>query len=201
MNKQKIPFIIISVLLLVIILLLLSFILVKPCANCGADGIIRCSVCKKGKLACETCNSNGYLYCDTCKGYGDIKCSDCNQKGYTTGGTCRDCAGSGRGLTSLDLSNIGSSELLSRTYKNVKKEWGFWSYTCTTCDGSGIEHIDCGVCNGDGKYRCPGCNGDHFGDICPDCNGATVVSCLKCDGAGTLTCSRCQGAGKRFIWS
>lgn len=192
---------ILSILALIVVILF-AFVLRKDCGFCGADGNIRCSVCKSsGKVECETCNANGYLYCDTCKGYGYIKCADCNHIGYTKGDTCPDCSGDGRRSTMMDLSDIGSSDLLNRVYSNRKKEnFGWWSYTCSTCDGSGIERFDCKTCDGEGRYTCKSCNGDHFGDTCPDCIGSTEISCSECTGSGLLTCDKCKGIGKRYIW-
>lgn len=196
--------------IIILILLVLSFIslyiyesvLQKDCGFCGADGNIRCSVCKSsGKIDCSQCNTKGRLYCEGCRGLGDIKCSDCNSVGYTNGETCPECKGDGRTITSLDLSDVGSSELLSKVYRNRKRGiGGFWSYTCNTCDGSGIERFDCKTCSGNGRYTCPECDGNHFGDTCPDCIGTTKVSCKNCDGSGLLSCDKCDGNGKRFIW-
>ena len=114
MYKQKAHLLIIAVLLLAILIVLLSFALTKPCSNCGSDGLVRCSMCKKGNVDCEACNANGYLFCDACRGLGYIKCSDCNHIGYTEGGTCPECSGDGRCSTMTDLSDVGSSDLLSR---------------------------------------------------------------------------------------
>lgn len=190
-----------SILTLVAVILF-AFVLRKDCGFCGADGNIRCSMCKaSGKVKCDTCNSNGRLYCETCRGLGYIKCSECNYKGYTEGEACPTCRGKGRTSTMLDLSDVGSSDLLNRMYPNRKKEIsGWWSYTCTTCDGTGIEHFECKICYGEGKYTCGSCNGDHFGDTCQDCNGSAAVICTECIGDGLISCDKCKGTGKRFIW-
>lgn len=188
--------------LALIAVILFAFVLRKDCGFCGADGKIRCSACKaSGNVECETCNAKGRLYCETCKGFGELDCADCNGVGYAEGEKCPGCHGEGRSITMTDLSDIGSSDLLSRMYKNAKYDgFGWWSYTCSKCDGTGIEHVDCKKCNGNGEYTCPGCYGDHFGDTCPDCNGSTAVVCTECTGNGLVSCDKCKGIGKRYIW-
>ena len=199
MKNIKIYFVIVSVLLLAILIALLSFLLVKPCGICDGDGVVRCGACGlNGHLECERCNADGALDCLRCY-RGQIDCDDCNGRGYTKGDECSDCNGDGRVLTSIDLSDL--PDVLKRTYRNVRRETGgFWSYDCTDCDGSGIEHIDCRTCNESGELRCPDCNGSGSEGSCPDCNGTGMITCKTCDGKKTITCDTCQGTAKQFIW-
>ena len=201
MNKKAVPYICISALLLAIVVLLLVFVLTKPCGYCGSDGLVKCSGCKQGKNDCQTCHANGYLYCETCNGVGKMKCTNCSSKGYTSGETCPTCYGDGECSTFADLSKIGSSELLQKVYKNPTQGiGGIWHYTCSTCDGTGIERFDCYNCDGEGRYKCPECFGKSFGDVCPECNGSKKINCAECIGTGSMKCEKCSGTGKQFIW-
>jgi len=93
------------------------------------------------------------------------------------------------------------------------------SWTCETCNGSGVVTchgcgghgtITCSSCHGNGKVTCSNCNG-HGQTTCMSCYGSKTkykqewinggyqtiqVRCESCSGSGKQTCYPCIGKGK-----
>jgi DnaJ-class molecular chaperone len=60
---------------------------------------------------------------------------------------------------------------------------------CFSCDGSGVESVNCEECDGVGSNECEKCDGSGKKEDDSDKN------CKKCDGEGFIECKECNGDG------
>ncbi len=159
-----------------------SFVLLRACHVCQAEGQVACDPCKGcGEKPCD-----GKYSCSRCKGRGTLddgrECLFCGQSGTTVG-----CTGKGVVLCPICDGN-------GRT--QCKKCSGSGELSCSRCSGSG--HFTCPVCAGTGRATCKVCRGSGrnlHGGYHSFCNGTGKVQCGYCSGAGRKACGTCYGSG------
>ncbi len=99
----------------------------EDCSNCGADGVVTCHDhrCRRGKIACNSCNETGKGTCHSCGGRGSWQVNDGRYQ------SCGMCYGSGRS---------GNCHMCS----------GQRVVDCPTCFGRGT--VRCRTCKGHGTF-------------------------------------------------
>ncbi len=75
------------------------------CRKCGGKGYKECTYCGgSGKQTCSTCEGKGNVVCRVCGGTGLKVCSTCYGESPKGTVACKDCAGSGKLLHYLSIS-------------------------------------------------------------------------------------------------
>jgi len=74
---------------------------------------------------------------------------------------------------------------------------------CFSCDGSGVESVNCEECDGVGSNECEKCDGtgkkeDDSDKKCKKCDGDGIIECKECNGDGDIQgdCTECVGMYK-----